>query len=47
MPFDMAEPDPVGFHDALSDPQRNAILGGNAQRLLGLDAVPSGAGETA
>ena len=46
-PFDMAEPDPVGFHDALSDAPRNAILGGNAQRLLGLDAVHSGAGETA
>jgi aminocarboxymuconate-semialdehyde decarboxylase len=35
-PFDMAEPDPVGFHDSLNDTARNAILGGNAQMLLGL-----------
>jgi aminocarboxymuconate-semialdehyde decarboxylase len=35
-PFDMAEPDPVGFHSGLSDDVRNLILGGNAQRLLGM-----------
>ena len=35
-PFDMAEPDPVGFHGDLDDPARNLILGGNAERLLGL-----------
>ena len=46
-PFDMAEPDPVGFHDTLSDGPRNAILGGNAQRLLGLGAVPGDAGQKA
>jgi aminocarboxymuconate-semialdehyde decarboxylase len=34
-PFDMAEPDPVGFHDHLKDEVRNLILGGNAERLLG------------
>lgn len=35
-PFDMAEPDPVGFLDAFADEQRAAILGGNAARLLNL-----------
>jgi len=41
-PFDMAEPDPVGFHNGLEDSARNLILGANAQRLLGLaQAAPS------
>lgn len=35
-PFDMAEPDPVGFHRSLDDHARNLILGANAERLLGL-----------
>lgn len=35
-PFDMAEPDPVGFHDRLDDDVRGRILGGNAAALLGL-----------
>jgi len=39
-PYDMAEPDPVGFVDStggLSAAQRAAIKGGNAAALLGLD----------
>ena len=35
-PFDMAEPDPVGFHDDLPEAERVRILGGNAASLLGL-----------
>jgi aminocarboxymuconate-semialdehyde decarboxylase len=35
-PFDMSEPDPVGFHAALSEEERVKILGGTAARLLGL-----------
>ncbi|MFO7276357.1 MAG: amidohydrolase family protein [Pseudomonadota bacterium] len=35
-PFDMAEPDPVGFLAHLPDEDREKILGGNAVRLLGL-----------
>jgi aminocarboxymuconate-semialdehyde decarboxylase len=35
-PFDMSEPDPVGFHSRLSDDQQSRILGGNAAALLGL-----------
>jgi aminocarboxymuconate-semialdehyde decarboxylase len=40
-PYDMAEPDPVGFvHRAGLDAQATAgILGGNAARLLGMDAA--------
>ena len=37
-PFDMAEPDPVGFHDRLDAATRRKILGGNAAELLGLEA---------
>ncbi|WP_310222573.1 amidohydrolase family protein [Sphingobium xenophagum] len=35
-PFDMSEPDPVGFHDDLDGPTRAKILGLNAAALLGL-----------
>jgi len=44
-PFDMSEPDPVGFHSGLSQPDREKIMGGTAARLLGLASVT--AGETA
>lgn len=37
-PFDMSEPDPVGFHAELDPSDRSKILGGNAARLLKLDA---------
>lgn len=39
-PYDMAEPDPVGFihRTGLPAQDRDAVLGGNAARLLGLDA---------
>jgi len=36
-PFDMAEPDPVGFHARLSEPDQAKILGLNAADLLGLE----------
>ena len=36
-PFDMSEPDPVGFHDRLPDDVRGKIMGGNAAALLGLE----------
>jgi aminocarboxymuconate-semialdehyde decarboxylase len=36
-PFDMAEPDPVGFHAELDADTREKILGGNAARLLKLE----------
>ena len=39
-PYDMAEPDPVGFVDAtpgLSADQKRAVLGANAAALLGID----------
>lgn len=35
-PFDMSEPDPVGFHDRLDGDVRRRILGLNAAELLGL-----------
>jgi len=35
-PFDMAEPDPVGFHARLPDDAQEKILGLNAAQLLGL-----------
>ena len=38
-PFDMAEPDPVGFHARLEDEARAKIVGLNAAQLLGLEAV--------
>lgn len=37
-PFDMAEPDPVGFHAGLDAEARRRILGLNAAELLGLEA---------
>ena len=40
-PFDMAEPDPVGFHSDLDGDTRARILGLNAADLLGLIPVPS------
>lgn len=36
-PFDMAEPDPVGFHNRLDDEAKAKILGLNACGLLGLE----------
>jgi len=38
-PFDMAEPDPVGFLSGLAEEDRAAILGRNAAALLGLAPV--------
>ena len=41
-PFDMAEPDPVGFLErveAISDADMALVAGGNAERLLGLSAT--------
>lgn len=35
-PFDMAEPDPVGFHNGLEEEAKAKILGLNAAKLLGL-----------
>ena len=35
-PFDMGEPDPIGFHSGLSDVDQAKILGLNAAELLGL-----------
>ena len=40
-PFDMAEPDPVGFHSRLTGPARVKVLGGNAADLLGLEVRTS------
>ena len=39
-PFDMAEPDPIGFHARLSDADQERILGANAALLLGISAAP-------
>lgn len=36
-PFDMSEPDPVGFHAHLSEDDKAKILGLNAAELLGLE----------
>ncbi|RIV81108.1 amidohydrolase [Aurantiacibacter xanthus] len=36
-PFDMSEPDPLGFHERLSEEDRARILGLNAAQLLGLE----------
>jgi aminocarboxymuconate-semialdehyde decarboxylase len=41
-PFDMAEPDPLGFHDHLPEGAKARILGLNAAELLGLTAQPAG-----
>ena len=38
-PFDMAEPDPVGFVDHLGGATKPQVLGLNAARLLGLQAA--------
>lgn len=35
-PFDMGEPDPVGFHSRLDDATKQKIFGGNAASLLGI-----------
>ncbi len=40
-PFDMSEPDPVGFHDLLDEQMQEKILGANAADLLGLVKVAS------
>jgi len=37
-PFDMSEPDPLGFHSELTGADRNRVLGGTAAELLGLTA---------
>jgi aminocarboxymuconate-semialdehyde decarboxylase len=39
-PFDMAEPDPVGFHAHLTEADKIKIMGGNACTLLGLRCRP-------
>lgn len=36
-PFDMGEPDPIAFHEKLSDEVKPRILGLNAAELLGMD----------
>jgi aminocarboxymuconate-semialdehyde decarboxylase len=38
-PFDMGEPDPVGFHDGLDEAVKAKILGLNAAELFGLTAA--------
>lgn len=37
-PFDMAEPDPLAFHDHLPETVKAQILGLNAAELLGLSS---------
>lgn len=39
-PFDMSEPDPLGFHAGLDEAVRGRILGLNAAELLGLKVAP-------
>lgn len=39
-PFDMSEPDPIGFHAELAEHDRAQVLGGTAARLLGLPVDP-------
>jgi aminocarboxymuconate-semialdehyde decarboxylase len=39
-PFDMAEPDPLGFHQHLDSEAKRKILGANAIELLGLTVNP-------
>ena len=41
-PFDMAEPDPVGFHADLADDVKRRIVGLNAAQLLGLAVTAQG-----
>ena len=41
-PFDMAEPDPVGFHADLEDDVKARIVGLNAAQLLGLEVAAEG-----
>jgi aminocarboxymuconate-semialdehyde decarboxylase len=43
-PFDMSEPDPVGFHAGLSPAERARIMGGTAAYLLGLNPVARAGG---
>ena len=38
-PFDMGEPDPIGFHESLSDILKPGILGLNAAKLLGMEVI--------
>lgn len=40
-PFDMAEPDPVGFVNQLDNAAKAEVLGLNAARLLGLATAPT------
>ena len=38
-PFDMSEPDPLGFHAGLPEEDKASVLGRNAAELLGLERV--------
>jgi aminocarboxymuconate-semialdehyde decarboxylase len=42
-PFDMGEPDPVGFHSDLCDADRERVLGSNALSFLGLSGPDANA----